>query len=302
MENPSNHGSINEIHEEIKDEITTTKERFEEQEKTRCKFCAEGTRCNICSNGPCRITEIADRGVCGINKDGMVMRNWLRVNTLGTSAYTYHAKTTAKTLKETAKDNTPFEIKNESKLFNLTQRFGIETKDKKKAAIKLANFFLKEINRDSQSNSKVLEEFAPNSRKNVWQDLGILPGGPLHESMDVNTSVMTNVDSNYQSMALKSLRLGLSTVYSSLTLLEELQDILFGSAQPHEAEADLGVLDEDYVNILPNGHEPFMGAALIEAARKEEIQKKGKRSRSKRSSHNRINRKWTRTPPKIRNR
>ncbi len=35
---------------------------------------------------------------------------------------------------------------------------------------------------------------------------------------------------------------------------------------------DLGVLDPDYVNVLPNGHEPFLGFALVQLARKKEWQ------------------------------
>jgi len=111
--------------------------------------------------------------------------------------------------------------------------------------------------------------------------LGISPGGPLHELMDVKTSVMTNVDGDYQSMAFKTLKMGLATAYGSLTLLEEVQDILFGTAKPHEAEVDMGVLEGDYVNILPNGHEPFMGAALIQIAHRKEVQEKAKEAGAK---------------------
>jgi carbon-monoxide dehydrogenase catalytic subunit len=39
---------------------------------------------------------------------------------------------------------------------------------------------------------------------------------------------------------------------------------------------DLGVLDPDYVNVLPNGHEPFLGFAMVELARKPEWQEKAK--------------------------
>jgi carbon-monoxide dehydrogenase catalytic subunit len=38
----------------------------------------------------------------------------------------------------------------------------------------------------------------------------------------------------------------------------------------------LGVLDPDYVNILPNGHEPFLGFAMIQVARREEWQEKAR--------------------------
>jgi carbon-monoxide dehydrogenase catalytic subunit len=39
---------------------------------------------------------------------------------------------------------------------------------------------------------------------------------------------------------------------------------------------DLGVLDPDYVNVLPNGHEPFLGFAMVQLARKPEWQDKAK--------------------------
>ncbi len=279
MDEISEHGSIREMYKKVKDDdMTNIHDRFDAMEKVRCDFCQKGVRCNICSHGPCRIVPgVTDRGVCGIDKDGMVMRNLLRINTMGTSAYTFHAKTTAKTLKATAEGKTIFEIKDEEKLKRVCGRLGLDTsKDTNDLAADLADFMMEEINRDSEEASEVLLRFTPESRKKIWSDLNILPGGPLHELMDVNTSVMTNVDSDYVSMALKGLRMGLSTAYGSLVLLEEVQDILFGTAKPHEAEVDLGILEPEYVNILPNGHEPFMGAALIQVARREEVQEKAK--------------------------
>jgi len=284
LDKKSAHDSIEELHEKVdEDEMTNVHQRFEDMEGVRCPYCQQGTRCNICSHGPCRIVPgKTDRGVCGINKDGMVMRNLLRINSMGTAAYTYHAKTAAKTLKATAKGDTIFEIQDEEKLEGLAKRLELDTYfDTEEIAIELADFLLEEINRDSEEPSEVLSEFAPESRKEKWDELDILPGGPLHEMMDVKTSVMTNVDGDYESMAFKMLRMGLSTSYGSLTLLEEIQDILFGTASPHKAEVDTGVLDPEYVNILPNGHEPFIGAALIKVARSEEVQAKAKEKGAK---------------------
>ncbi len=266
-----------------KDGMSNVHDRYDAMEKVRCDFCSKGTRCNICSQGPCRIVDgVTERGVCGIDKDGMVMRNLLRINSMGTSAYTYHANTTAKTLKATAEGKTIFDIEDEKKLKRVAKKIGLDSsKDKYELAKDLAEFMVEEINRDSEETSQVLKKFAPESRQEVWDELGITPGGPLHELMDVKTSVMTNVDSDYQSMALKTLRMGLATSYGSLTLLEEVQDILLGTAKPHEAEVDMGILDPEYVNILPNGHEPFMGAALIKVARREEVQEKARAAGAK---------------------
>ncbi|MGM0510360.1 MAG: anaerobic carbon-monoxide dehydrogenase catalytic subunit, partial [Thermoplasmatota archaeon] len=284
MEKVSAHGSVQDMYEKVReDEMTNVHDRFDSMEKVRCNFCKKGIRCNICSHGPCRIVPgKTDRGVCGIDADGMVMRNILRINSMGTSAYTYHANTTAKTLKATGEGKTIFEIEDEDKLRDVADRLGLDnTKETDELAIDLADFMIDEINRDSEEPSKVLEAFAPESRKEKWKELDISPGGPLHELMDVKTSVMTNVDGDYTSMALKGLRMGLATAYGSLTLLEEVQDILFGTAQPHEAEVDMGVLEGEYVNILPNGHEPFMGAALIQVAHREEVQEKAKEAGAK---------------------
>ncbi len=275
----SAHESVEKMHKKVEKEgMTTVYDRFQAMEKVRCQFCSQGVRCYICSQGPCRIIPgKVDRGVCGIDKDGMVMRNLLMMNTMGTSAYTYHANTAAKTLKAAALNKTIFKITDEVKLRALADKLGFDTGiSTNKLAVELADFMIEEINRDGEEPCNVLMKLAPESRKKVWADINILPGGPLHELMNVNTSVMTNVDSDYKSLALKTLRMGLATVYGSLTLLEEVQDILFGTAKPHEAQVDMGIIDPKYVNILPNGHEPFMGAALIMVARREEIQQKAK--------------------------
>ncbi len=284
MNEKSAHASVEEMYDKVSGEgITTVHDRFDAMEKVRCQFCTKGVRCYICSQGPCRIIPgKIDRGVCGIDVDTMVMRNLLMMNTMGTAAYTFHAKSTAKTLKATAEGKTIFEIKDEKKLRSLAEKLGLENSgETNELAVKVADFMLEEINRDSAEVSAVLMKMAPESRKEVWKKLNILPGGPLHELMDVTTSVMTNVDSDYSSLALKTLRMGLSTVYGSLTLLEEVQDILFGTAKPHEAEVDMGILEPEYVNILPNGHEPFMGAALIMVAHKEEVQEKARKAGAK---------------------
>ena len=81
----------------------------------RCKFCEQGIRCSLCSQGPCRITEKAPRGVCGIDADGMAMRSFLLQNTMGTAAYTYHAGEVMKTLAQATPGGT-YEIKDWSKL------------------------------------------------------------------------------------------------------------------------------------------------------------------------------------------
>jgi len=262
------------------DGVDNTFDRFDAQGK-RCTFCSNGVSCRLCSNGPCRLTEKAPLGVCGINADAMAMRNLLHLNVMGTTAYTFHAKEVANTLIATGKGLTPFTIKDEDKLRMLAGKLGIQEQDINKMAVSVGKAMLDSIHSDSDGVLNMVELFAPESRIKVWKELGILPGGPIEESMDMHTASMTNIDGDYVSLAIKALRLGISTIYGSQVPLELGQDILFGTPTPHEHEVDLGVIDPEYTNVVANGHEPFIGAALIAVAHKPENQQKAKNAGAK---------------------
>ncbi len=211
--------------------MTNTFDRFDAQ-GTRCTYCDLGISCQLCSNGPCRIKSGADCGACGIDADGMAMRNMLFLNTMGTSAYTYHAKEVAKTLRATALGKTPFR--------SLAEKLGIKTGQSISIiAPAVADTMMDGINADSDEELPNVLLFAPKSRI----ELGILPGGPLHEIMDAVSSTQTNVDGDYVSLAKKALRLGISCIYGSQIPLEMVQDVLFGTPKPHAVEVDCRVRD-----------------------------------------------------------
>ncbi len=115
----------------------------------------------------------------------------------------------------------------------------------------------------------------------MWEELGIFPGGALQENTVATANCLTNVNGDYVSLALKGLRLGIATAYGVQVPLEFVQDALFGTPTPHAIKTDLGIIDGDYVNIAVNGHEPMMGAALIDAARTEAAQAKAKAAGAK---------------------
>jgi len=283
MENPSYHETINEMHKKVQEDgLTNIADRYEAQ-SNKCTFCNQGISCQLCSMGPCRITEKAPYGACGIDANGIAMRNMLHRNIMGTAAYTYHAVEAVKTLRATAEGKTPFKISAPDKLITFAQALGIETdnKDINDIAKDVADFVLEDLNRDADEPSKLVEIFAPEKRKKVWKELGIFPGGVLHEIMTNAASSMTNVDSNYVSLALKAMRMGIATSLAAQLSLEVIQDALFGVPKPHSGYVDLGIMDPEYVNIAVNGHEPFVGAALIELAKSEEVQKKAREAGAK---------------------
>ncbi len=278
----SYHESVRRVYERIKkDGMNNIWDRYEAQgfggnPDKRCPFCMQGVRCDLCSNGPCRADASKDkRGVCGITADGMAMRMMLLRNVMGASTYHYHTDQTIKTLRATAKGETPFEIKEPGKLKSFAERLGVDASGSlSEVAIRLCDFVDADFNRRHYEPSRIVEALAPQERKEVWRQLDIFPGGIYGEMMLATSSCLTNVDGYYVSLALKAMRLGVAMAYQSQLVNEYCQDVLYGIPRPHKMRVDLGVLNRDYVNVLPNGHEPFLGFALVQLARKPEWQEK----------------------------
>lgn len=280
----SYHESVRKVYGRIKkDNISNIWDRYEAQgfggvPDKRCPFCMGGIRCDLCSNGPCRAdVEKNKRGVCGITGDGMAMRMMLIRNVLGSSTYHYHTEKTIRTLRATAKGETPFEIKEYKKLKIFAERLGVDTSGaEQEIAIRLCDFVEVDFNRKYDKPSLIVDALATKERKDIWKKLGIFPGGIFGEMMLATSSCLTNIDGYFVSLALKAMRLGIAMAYQSQIVNEYCQDIIFGIPRPHKMRVDLGVLDPDYVNVLPNGHEPFLGFAMVQLARKPEWQKKAK--------------------------
>jgi carbon-monoxide dehydrogenase catalytic subunit len=285
----SYHESVKKMYERIKkDGMTNIWDRYEAQglgasADQRCPFCQGGVRCDLCSNGPCRADVAKDkRGVCGITGDGMAMRMMLLRNVMGAATYQYHTEQTIKTLRAVADGESPFTIREPEKLADFASRFNMPTDfPPDEIAMMLCNYFEADFNRKYDEPSYIVETLAPLERKAVWRKLGIFPGGIHSEMMFSTSSCLTNVDGYYVSLALKAMRLSIAMAYQSQIVNEYCQDILFGIPRPHTMRVDLGVLDPDYVNVLPNGHEPFLGFAMVELARKPAWQEKAKMTGAK---------------------
>ncbi|MBC7121283.1 MAG: anaerobic carbon-monoxide dehydrogenase catalytic subunit [Candidatus Methanosuratus sp.] len=275
MPEVSVHDSIKKMYEQLKaDGMSNVWDRWQAQEQVRCRsFCAKGLSCQFCSNGPCRIIPgKLERGTCGIDADAMAMRYMLLRNAMGLSTYTYHAREVAKTLIATGQGKTPYSIKDGSKLRMLARVYGIdETRGDSQLAVAVGEAMLREINSDPSEMLSTLS-FTTRGRVETWRGLGILPGGPANEQVDAVSHCLTNVDGDYVSLAKTAMRLALSCIYGSQIPLELGQDALFGTPRPHIISFDLGILDPEYVNIIVNGHEPFIGIALISRCKDPSVQ------------------------------
>lgn len=276
----SYHDSVEEMVKRIRDDgMSNVFDRYALQEKIRCKFCLQGLSCQLCSNGPCRISEKTgqDKGVCGIGPDAMAMRNFLLKNIMGAGTYSHHAYEAFRTLKATAEGKTPFSIVDVDKLKWMCEKVGIRTDQPvNDMAVNLAVLLEDQQRIGVEEENIMVEAFAPKKRKEAWKRLDIYPAGTVHEEQNCVASCLTNVDGSHVSLAMKALRLGIATIYNTQIGLEMVQDILFGTPKPHEVNTDLGIMDSEYINIVFNGHQPWIGAAAIMKARTEEAQKMAK--------------------------
>ena len=281
----SYHDSVEEMLVRIREDgMSNVFDRWVQQEKIRCKFCLQGLSCQLCTHGPCRINDKGqpDKGVCGIGPDAMAIRNVLLRNIMGAATYSHHAYEAFRTLRATGQGKTPFQIADVDKLKWMCGMVGIDAnQEPNQLAVQLADFLENEMSKDPEEPSVMVEVFAPKKRKQVWKDLNIYPTGAVHEVQNAVASCLTNVDGDYVSLSKKALRLGLSTIYTAQIGLEMAQDILFGTPYPHEVNVDLGIMDPDYINIVFNGHQPYVGVATILKARTPEVQQKAKAAGAK---------------------
>ncbi|WP_010245672.1 anaerobic carbon-monoxide dehydrogenase catalytic subunit [Acetivibrio cellulolyticus] len=281
----SYHDTVEEMIKKIREDgMTNVFDRWIQQEKIRCKFCLEGLSCQLCSHGPCRwnVEKGIDKGVCGIGPDANAMRKLLIQNTLGAGTYSHHAYEAFRTLKSIGEGKSPFKIKDENKLRWMCEKVGIDNKQEiNKLAVQLAELLEAQQHIGVEDKNIMVEAFAPKKRKAVWKKLNIYPAGTVHEEQNCVASSLTNVDGDYVSLAIKALRLGLATIYNSQIGLEMVQDIIFGTPSPHEVNTDLGIFDPDYINIVFNGHQPWIGALTIEKLKDPKYQEKGRAAGAK---------------------
>ena len=233
--------------------METSHHRVDSQ-KTKCGFGLKGVCCRLCSNGPCRITPSAPRGICGANADTIVTRNLLRAVASGSGCYIHIVENTARNLKNTAREKGP--IKGENALRLLVQEFGLtESDDLHQMAYEVADKVLQDLYKPEDEEMELVKKMAYAPRYEKWKELGILPGGAKSEVFHGVVKCSTNLNSDPVDMLMNCLRLGISTGLYGLTLTNLLNDVMLGEPKIRMAPVGLGVIDPDYINIMITGHQ-----------------------------------------------
>lgn len=259
--------------------MTNVFDRFAQQQPIQCKFCMEGLSCQLCANGPCRISDKVPRGTCGVDAHTMVARNFMyRHVTIGTSANIFHCHQAARTLKAAGEHpESGLKIRDAEKLKKYADMAGLDAnKPIKELAVDFANWVMADIHSPFHIPSKAVEAFAPAKRKELWNKLGLFPGGGYSEVAFAQTQCMTNFNSDPVEFLLRSVRLGIANEYQGLFLLDIIQEILMGTQKIEMKQQNMGLLKENMVNIITNGHMPLLAHVALEMASSDEWQQKAK--------------------------
>jgi len=269
--------------------LETIWERREKQQP-QCGYGQLGTCCRICSMGPCRIDpfgEGPDRGVCGATADTMVARNLARMAAVGSSSHSDHGRKVALLLKAVATGkNTDYRISDEGKLLAVAGRLGIATEGRElnEIASDVADAAVNCFGKQDEEPLVFAEKYMPKKRFERLQKLeetlyeatgakmGFLPRGIDREAVDILHRTHFGCDADPLSLVVQSVRCSLSDGWGGSLIATEIQDILLGTPSIRQVKANLGVLEEESVNVVVHGHEPVLSAKVVEMARLPEMQ------------------------------
>ncbi len=240
----------------------------------QCGFGELDLCCRDCNMGTCRIDPFEElpgkgpkRGVCGLTDEMMSARNFLKLVVRGTSAHATAAKKVSSILRDVAKDEVQYEVKDEEKLKEILEK--LECEDISCLSRKALDDFSKD---DGTLN---FLKMLPKEVIEAWQGLEILPTNINQEIVEGAFRLNFGGGADPYDQLLYALKLGIVDG-TCLFISSGLQDILFGTPQPKEGESNLGTLRKDYVNIVAIGHSPILFEKIFEATRNSKIREYAK--------------------------
>jgi carbon-monoxide dehydrogenase catalytic subunit len=237
-----------------------------------CPIGAKGQCCKVCFMGPCRLTKDGMTGVCGATIETITARNFARAIAAGAAAHSDHGRDLALTLIAVAKGEAQgYTIRDTDKLKRLAEELGIATDGREinEIALDVGETCLDMFGQ--QTGEVQLIERAPETRKKVWRDLGIVPRGIDREIVDILHRTHMGDDQDPEHILLQGLRAALGDGWGGSMVATDLSDILFGTPSPVLAQMNLGVLKKDEVNILVHGHEPTLSEMILAATSDPEL-------------------------------
>jgi carbon-monoxide dehydrogenase catalytic subunit len=259
-----------------REKIETAWHRYLAQQP-QCGFGLLGICCRNCAQGPCRIDPFGigpKRGVCGADADTIVARNLLRMIAAGAAAHSDHARDIWYVFDLVANEKTKaYSIKDSEKLRSVAKALGVpvEGRTDLEIAKDVSHILSHEFGKPDEEPLRVLLGYAPKRRIELWRKLGVLPRAIDREVNECMHRTHMGVDADPVNLLLHGVRTSLADGWSGSMMATLLSDILFGTPKPIEYTINLGVLKEDYVNIVVHGHNPILSMKIAEVAMSPEM-------------------------------
>ena len=112
----------------------------------------------------------------------------------------------------------------------------------------------------------------PEATYENWKKLGVVPRGIDREIVEIMHRTHMGVDQDYKNITAQCTRAALGDGWGGSMIATDLQDVMFGTPYPIHGQINLGVLEEDKVNLIVHGHEPLLSEMIVAAAASQEMQ------------------------------
>ena len=232
-----------------------------------CPIGADGMCCKICAMGPCRLVKDGQTGVCGATIETVAARNYARMVAAGAAAHSDHGRGMAYTLLEAADGHAPdYQVRDLAKLEEIAGYLDVQVDGKpvNELARDVALAALDEFGK-AEGEFKFLKR-APAKRQEIWNKLDIVPRNIDREIVEMMHRTHIGNDQDAEHILDHALRCSIGDGWGGSMLGTDISDILFGTPAPVLSRANLGILQDDEVNIVIHGHEPSLSEMIIAAA------------------------------------
>lgn len=254
-----------------------------------CNIGTQGTCCKNCAMGPCRLPlpksglegEDDRKGLCGATANTIAARNFIRMIAGGAAAHSDHGRGVAEVFMSAANKETDlYKIKDTEKLLSIAPYLNVDIKvevdgevldrDIDEIAVEVGKKALEEW---GKSGGELLyPKRAPAALYEKWQKNGVCPRNIDREIVEIMHRTHIGVDQDYKNLIKQGTRAAIADGWGGSMLATDLQDVLFGTPYPVESEANLGVMKEDYVNLVIHGHEPILSEMVVAVAQTAEME------------------------------
>ncbi len=253
-----------------------------------CNIGLQGICCKNCAMGPCRLPlpkegiqgEDTRKGLCGATANTIAARNFARMVAAGAAAHSDHGRSVAEVFLSVARKETEdYRIKDPQKLIAIAPHLGVETqvevdgvkkdRDIDEIALEVAEKAMAEWGKPE--GELLYLKRAPQPLYEKWKKSGVLPRNIDREIVDIMHRTHMGVDQDYKNIVKQCTRASLADGWGGSMLATDLQDVMFGTPYPLQAEANLGIMKEDHVNIIIHGHEPILSEMIVAAAQSQEM-------------------------------